>query len=61
MSEDSFVEVFEIIGLDAPVELSGDDYDEKMDAARDLAVEYFTNHPEEINANKMKYAFFEKK
>ena len=56
LSSEDFVEVFNTIGLDAPTELSGDDYDDKMQEARELAIVYFTNHPVEVDIEKMNQA-----
>jgi hypothetical protein len=47
MNDDMSV-IFDKIGMDMPVELEGDEYEQIMDEAREKAIEYFTKHPDQM-------------
>lgn len=39
---------FDILGLDLPSELQGEEYEERFEEAKQKAIEYFEQNPEQI-------------
>ena len=46
LGSQNFHEIFDIIGIDMPQTLEGDEFEEKMDLAREKAIDYFMRNPE---------------
>lgn len=56
LSSDNFIGVFDLIGLEAPMEVSGHEYEEVMSDARDLAFIHFRRNQTDIDTRKMEEA-----
>ena len=59
LSGDDFIEVFDLVGMDAPGELSGAEFEHIMSDARESAVAYYTMNQTEIDDRKMEEARYE--
>jgi len=48
LGSQNFHEIFDIVGIDMPQTLEGEEFEEKMDLAKEKAIDYFMRNPERM-------------
>ena len=48
LGSQNFHEIFDIIGVDMPQTLEGEEFEEKMDLAKEKAIDFFMRNPERM-------------
>lgn len=61
MLHHKFEELFDILGLDMPMELQGEYFENSFDEAREEGIKYFIENPEEIKDSEVKLDVMERK
>lgn len=54
LGSQNFHEIFDIIGIDMPQTLEGDEFEEKMDLAKEKAIEFYMKNPERMRISEPK-------
>ena len=52
LGSQNFHEIFDIIGVDMPQTLEGEEFEEKMDLAKEKAIDFFMRNPERMQIDK---------
>ena len=52
LGSQNFHEIFDIIGVDMPQTLEGEEFEEKMDLAKEKAIDYFMRNTERMQIDK---------